>query len=172
MYALWFCFLKSHSERLDSLHISVSIMLFRHCDGVLQLILYAVIQQTTRPASAAPPAFDKNRGKLKSWTWIMNPMKAKSPKALSRSCLLWIFFLHLFWPPSHLTLVLYFSFNLGVFICFHFLNLVFLFYFFILLKKLQLLSYSLRARQTEGERRKKVSNDDNTQFDKTDKGLN
>lgn len=45
---------------------TIPIMSSRHCDRALQLISYAVIQLTTSLPPAAPPAFDKNRGKLKS----------------------------------------------------------------------------------------------------------
>lgn len=53
---------------------TIPIMSSRHCDRALQFISYAVIQLTTSLPPAAPPAFDKNRGKLKSWTWIINTM--------------------------------------------------------------------------------------------------
>lgn len=46
--------------------IYIPIMSSRRCDGALQLISYAVTQLTTSLPPAAPPAFDKNRGKLKS----------------------------------------------------------------------------------------------------------
>ncbi len=66
-----FCWLKEEvavSEWIlcSSRHISIPIMSSRHCGGALQLISYAVIQLTTSLPPAAPPAFDKNRGKLKS----------------------------------------------------------------------------------------------------------
>lgn len=56
------------SERIlcSSRHISIPIMSSRHCDRAPKLISYAVIQLTTSLPPAAPPAFDKNRGKLKS----------------------------------------------------------------------------------------------------------
>lgn len=50
----------------SSCRISIPIMSSRHCDRAPQLILYAVIQLTNSLPPAAPPAFDKNRGKLKS----------------------------------------------------------------------------------------------------------
>lgn len=50
----------------SSRRFSIPIMLSRHCDRVPQLISYAVIQLTNSLPPAAPLAFDKNRGKLKS----------------------------------------------------------------------------------------------------------
>lgn len=50
----------------SSRHVSIPIISSRHCDSVPQLISYAVIQLTNSLPPAAPLAFDKNRGKLKS----------------------------------------------------------------------------------------------------------
>ena len=80
-----------------------------------------------------------------------------------------------FWLSLTFTLVLYFSFDPSV-VLFHFFLFLdtgppspFLFW----LQRIQLLAYSIRAREKlRGKERKKVSNDDNTQFDKTDEGLN
>ena len=169
----WVLLLESgnRSEWLDTRHISISIMSFRHCDGKLQLILYAVIQQTTNLPSAAPAAFDKNRGKLKSRTWIMNSMTRESQKALSLRCLSWCFLLpYLFWPPSHFCVCFFLHyFNCSVV---HYISFSLSSFFFPFWLRIQLLTYSERARESGGKGKKKVSNDDNTQFDKTDKGLN
>lgn len=58
----------------SSQHISIPIMSSRHCDGSVAAHLICSYPANYQPSPAAPPAFDKNRGKLKSWTWIMNPM--------------------------------------------------------------------------------------------------
>lgn len=85
-------------------------------------------------------------------------MKRKSQKTLSQHPLSWIsLFLYFFGLPLTFTYVFYFPFNHRVFhyIAFSELHLPSIFS----CRGFLLLTYSVRARETEGERIEKVSNE-------------
>lgn len=144
----------------------------RHCDGLLHLISYAVIQLTTSLPPAAPSAFDNNREKLKSWTWIMNSMTRYPAKGFSMHYLSYCSFSLSFWFSLTFTLVLHFSFNPSVVLLHFFSPLSQPCLSSLLVAEDSSASIFHKSKRDRGKERKKVSNGDNTQFDKTDKGLN